>query len=73
VGLGSKLGVRPNDLVGAIAGETGLPGRAIGAIRITPRFSLVEVPAGDADRIIDALRNTKIRGRAPFVRLDRQT
>ncbi len=73
VGLGSKLGVRPRDLVGAIAGETGLPGRAIGAIRITPRFSLVEVPSSEADRVIEALRNTKIRGRAPFVRLDRQT
>ncbi len=71
IGLGSRLGVRPRDLVGAIAGETGLPGRAVGAIRITPRFSLVEVPASEADRVIDALRNTKIRGRTPFVRRDR--
>ncbi len=72
VGLGSRVGLRPRDLVGAIAGETGLPGRAIGAIRITPRFSLVEVPASEAERVIAALRNTTIRGRAPFVRRDRQ-
>jgi ATP-dependent RNA helicase DeaD len=72
IGLGAQIGVRPRDLVGAITGETGLPGRAIGAIRITPRFSLVEVPASEADRIIEALRGARIRGRAPFVRLDRR-
>ncbi len=72
IGLGARAGVRPRDLVGAIAGETGLPGRAVGAIRITPRFSLVEVPSADADRIIKALRNARIRGKAPFVRRDRQ-
>ncbi len=73
LGLGSRAGVRPKDLVGAIAGETGLPGHAIGAIRITPRFSLVEVPRSEAERVIDALRGTTLRGRTPFVRFDRDS
>ena len=73
VGLGRQAGVRPRDLVGAIAGETGLPGRAVGAIQVTSRFSLVEVPADAADDVIMALRNTTIRGRRPFVRRDNKS
>ena len=44
VGAGRGDGVRPQDLVGAIAGETHLSGNDIGAIRISDRFALVEVP-----------------------------
>ena len=51
-------GVRPGDLVGAIANEAGVPSRVIGAIEIPDGFSLVEVPEGNADRIIVALRAT---------------
>jgi ATP-dependent RNA helicase DeaD len=71
VGVGRMDGLRPGDLVGAIANETGLPGHAIGAIEIADRFALVEVPAEVAETVIDALRNTKIRGRRPNVRFDR--
>ncbi len=73
VGVGRLDGLRPGDLVGAIANETGLPGHAIGAIEIADRFALVEVPAEVANTVIDALRGTKIRGRRPNVRFDRET
>ncbi|MFO1009528.1 MAG: DEAD/DEAH box helicase [Planctomycetota bacterium] len=62
--------IRPGDLVGAIANEAGIPGEAIGAIEIQDRFSIVEVPEDFADDIIQALRNTKIRGRKVNVRRD---
>jgi len=71
VGAGKVDGVRPQDLVGAIAGETHLRGNDIGAIRIFDRFSLVEVPDNAADRVIDAMRSTSIRGRRAPVRRDR--
>jgi ATP-dependent RNA helicase DeaD len=71
VGVGRMDGLRPGDLVGAIANETGLPGHAIGGIEIADRFALVEVPAEVAETIIDALRNTKLRGRRANVRFDR--
>ena len=45
VAAGRADGLRPQDLVGAIANETGLPGRAVGAIDILDRFSFVEVPS----------------------------
>jgi ATP-dependent RNA helicase DeaD len=71
LGLGSRAGVRPQDLVGAITGEAGLTSRDIGAIQITDRFSLVEVPEPAADRVIAALQRSTIRGRRPTVRRER--
>jgi len=70
IGLGRAAGVRPQDLVGAITGESSLSGRDIGAIEIADRFALVEVPAGSADEVVQALRRTKIKGRKATVRLD---
>jgi ATP-dependent RNA helicase DeaD len=63
--------VRPQDLVGAIAGESRLTGRDIGAIEITDRFSLVEVPESAADEVIAALRAITIKGRKPTIRRER--
>jgi ATP-dependent RNA helicase DeaD len=71
VGLGRHAGVRPGDLVGAIANETDVSGREIGAIEIKDKFSLVEVPAAAADRVIDALRATTIKGKKVTVRRER--
>ncbi len=71
VGLGRAAGVRPQDLVGAIANESNLRGREIGAIEISDRFSLVEVPEGSADEVVVALRGTTIKGRKATVRLHR--
>jgi ATP-dependent RNA helicase DeaD len=71
VGVGRSAAVRPQDLVGAIAGESGLAGRDIGAIEIADRFSLVEVPESAADKVIKALRRTTIKGRKATVRRER--
>ena len=61
--VGRDDGVRPADIVGAIANEAGVPGRAIGAIDLYERFSFVEVPENLAERVIRALRRTTLRGR----------
>jgi ATP-dependent RNA helicase DeaD len=71
VSLGRSSGVRPQDLVGAITGETGLAGRDIGAIEITDRFSLVEVPEHAADEVISALGSSRIKGNRATVRRER--
>ena len=71
VGAGRNMGIRPADLVGAIANEAGLKGRDIGAIEITERYSLVEVPEAAAGDVIAALRNSTIKGKRTTVRLDR--
>ena len=60
--VGKEESIRPADLVGAIAGEAGVPSRVIGAIKIHDDYSLVEVPEELAERIITALKRTQIRG-----------
>ncbi len=67
-GVGRRANIRPQDLVGAIANESRLSGRDIGAIEISDRFSLVEVPESAADEVIEALRNSTIKGKRTVVR-----
>ncbi len=71
VGVGRLAGVRPGDLVGALANEARLDPRAIGAIQIADRFSLVELPASAIAGVIAALRNATIRGKPMRPRRDR--
>jgi len=71
LGVGRSAGIRPADLVGAIANEAKIHSREIGAIDIADRFSLVEVPGVAVDGIIAALRGTTIRGKKVIVRRDR--
>ena len=68
VGGGRQAGIRPADLVGAIANEAGIGGRAVGSIEISDAFSIVEVPEEAAEHIIRALRATTIKGRHLIVR-----
>jgi ATP-dependent RNA helicase DeaD len=63
--VGRRHGVRPADLVGAIANEAGLRGDVIGDIDLYDTFSFVEVPASSASAVEKALNRTQIRGRAP--------
>jgi ATP-dependent RNA helicase DeaD len=71
VGVGERDGIRPGDLVGAIAGETNIPGSQIGRVDIRDTFSIVEVPADIAERVISAVNGTTIKGRAVRVDHDR--
>jgi ATP-dependent RNA helicase DeaD len=71
VALGRRDGVRPGDLVGAIANLAGVEGRAIGAISLAESFSLVTVPQRKAEGIIEALRGATIRGKRVSARIDR--
>ncbi|HJZ48872.1 MAG TPA: DEAD/DEAH box helicase [Roseiflexaceae bacterium] len=63
IDAGRDDGVRPADIVGAIANEAGIPGRAIGAIELFERFALVEVPGNLSEKVLRALKRTTIRGR----------
>ncbi len=73
VGLGHADGMRPKDLVGAIANETHLSGRQIGPISITENFSTVGVPSDAVDDVIDAMKQTTIKGKRAKIRRDRHT
>lgn len=72
IAAGRTAGIRPGDLVGAIANEAGLDSRVLGAIEVTDKFSLVEVPEDMADGIMDALSRSRIKGHKVAVRVFRQ-
>jgi ATP-dependent RNA helicase DeaD len=71
VGLGRQEGLRPGDLVGAIANEAGIEGRSIGTIDILDHTAFVEVPKAEANNVVQALRRTKLRGRKAKVQIAR--
>lgn len=68
IGAGRKEGVRPGDLVGAIANETNLSGREIGPIKVSEHFAIVGVPEGAVDTVIEALKRTTIKGKKATIR-----
>ena len=70
-GAGRMAGIRPGDLVGAIANEAGLNSNVIGPIKIADQFSLVQVPEELAHGIIKVLGRTRIKGKKVTVRLHR--
>ena len=71
IGAGRTAGIRPGDLVGAIANEAKVRSSVIGAIEIEDRFSIVDVPESMAHVIVDCLGRAWIKGRKVPVRLFR--
>lgn len=63
VSIGRKDYVRPGDIVGAIAGEAGIPGSSIGHIDIFDKHTYVDVPNQDVNRVLDAMEGNTIKGR----------
>ncbi|MCA9876865.1 MAG: DEAD/DEAH box helicase, partial [Thermomicrobiales bacterium] len=71
INVGRNQGARPQDFVGAIANEAGIPGRAIGAIDIFDDYAFVDVPREMVDRVVGAMRGAKIKGRPVNVEVAR--
>jgi ATP-dependent RNA helicase DeaD len=66
--VGRDARVGPADIVGAIANEAGVPGKAIGAIDVYDRFTLVDVPAEFAAQVIEGMSKARIRNQKTTVR-----
>jgi len=66
---GGTAGIRPADLVGAIANEAGLHSNMIGPIKIADQFSLVKVPEELAKGIMKAFGRTRLKGKKVTVRI----
>jgi ATP-dependent RNA helicase DeaD len=63
VEVGHRDRVKPGNLVGAIAGETGLQGRLIGRIQIFDNHSLVDLPKGMPEDVFNNLRRLRVMNR----------
>ena len=63
INIGKKDKVKPANILGAIAGESGMPGKLVGAIDMLDNYTFVEVPAKHAEKVLKAMENAKIKGR----------
>ena len=63
INIGKNQGIRPGDILGAIAGESGMPGRMVGSIDMYDNYTFVEVPREHADVVLQAMRGAKIKGK----------
>lgn len=67
--VGRKHRVSPADFVGAIANEAGIPGKAIGAIDMHDRFTLVDVPKEFVSQVLSKMKDSQIRNQSANIRL----
>ncbi|MGY4877151.1 DEAD/DEAH box helicase [Vreelandella aquamarina] len=63
VSVGHKDGVKPGQLVGALANEGGIEGARIGRIDIRNAFSVVELPSGLPGTILAKMARARVAGR----------
>ena len=63
INIGKNQGIRPGDILGAIAGESGMPGSMVGSIDMFDKYTFVEVPREQADIVLKAMKDVKIKGK----------
>ena len=63
INIGKNQNIRPGDILGAIAGESGIPGRMVGSIDMYDKYTFVEVPEENAEAVLKAMKNAKIKGK----------
>ena len=61
--VGRKNSVKPGNIVGAIANEAGISSDSIGRIKIFDFFSMVDLPAGISNDVLNTLKNVFVAGR----------
>jgi ATP-dependent RNA helicase DeaD len=64
INIGKKKGVRPGDILGAIAGESSISGDLVGAIDMHDQYTFVEVPQEVAKDVLYGMRHAKIKGKS---------
>jgi ATP-dependent RNA helicase DeaD len=62
--VGNNQGVKPRDVVGAIANEAGIDGKSIGSVDIYDTFTFVEIPENLARKVMDRMDQRMIKGKA---------
>ena len=72
VNLGKKQGVRPGDILGAVAGECDIPGCDIGEIEVLDNFSFFTAAREHKHRILDRMNGSQIKGMDVVVELSKE-
>ncbi len=63
VNIGKSQNVRPGDILGAVAGESGISGKMVGSIDMYDNYTFVDVPREYADAVLKAMKDVKIKGK----------
>jgi len=64
VSMGRSSGLEPSDIIHAITAATGLDGEHVRNVRVLERFTLLEVPEQDLDRVVDRVSGTELLGQS---------
>ncbi|HAY33430.1 MAG TPA: DEAD/DEAH box helicase [Ignavibacteria bacterium] len=67
INIGKSAGIKPKDILGAIAGETGIPGTAVGEISIFDKYSFVNVDGKYSNKVVKVMNDNQIKGNKIFV------
>ena len=60
----ASVKVKPGDILGAIAGESGISGRLVGSIDMYDKYTFVEVPQDCAEEVLECMKNARIKGKS---------
>ena len=63
INIGKAQRITPGDILGAVAGESGIPGRMVGSIDMYDGYTFVDVPGRYADDVLKAMAHAKIKGK----------
>jgi ATP-dependent RNA helicase DeaD len=69
VNIGFNEKISPSNIVGAFAGETGIPGNVLGQIQIENKHTYVDVPKEYANQVIDKMVGAQIKGKRVLVEI----
>jgi ATP-dependent RNA helicase DeaD len=72
VNVGKKQGVRPGDILGAVAGECDIPGSDIGEIEILENYSFFTAATEHKNRILKKMEGAQIKGQNVVVELSKE-
>lgn len=62
INIGRKRSVNANHILGAVTGESGLPGKTFGRIEIHDDYTLVAVPNEHVKELLETMKDCKIKG-----------
>jgi ATP-dependent RNA helicase DeaD len=69
VNIGFDEKISPSNIVGAFAGESGIPGNVLGQIQIENRHTYVDVPKEYANVVLEKMAGAQIKGKRVLVEI----
>ena len=69
VNIGFNEKISPSNIVGAFAGESGIPGNVLGQIQIENKHTYVDVPKEYANVVLEKMAGAQIKGKRVLVEI----